>query len=113
MTWVTLSNGTCPLFFPLEAGILIRRDPLIQEEKRGLARAKMPGSTPANCGASQREKCYPCHEIMPLACWRSRLGFTDFYGRSAPRCEGMLRKRLFRRDAETSTPDACAPRNGA
>ncbi|MEO7724791.1 MAG: hypothetical protein ABIU29_08920 [Chthoniobacterales bacterium] len=65
MTWVTLSNGTCPPFFPLEEGIFVWRVPLIPEGKRGSRQSKNAGSTSANCAASPREKCYPCHGPVP------------------------------------------------
>ena len=40
MTWVTLSNGACPPFFPLEAGIFDLAGPLNSRGKRGVAPKK-------------------------------------------------------------------------
>src|SRR6516164_3487121 len=36
MTWVTLSNGACPRFFPLEAGIFDLARPLIFRGEKGI-----------------------------------------------------------------------------
>jgi hypothetical protein len=45
-----------------------------------------------------------------LACWRARPAIANFPSRSSMRSVARLKTRLFRRDAETSTRDACAPR---
>ena len=37
MTWVTLSNGTCPLFFPLEVDIFDLARPLNSRGKKGVS----------------------------------------------------------------------------
>src|SRR6266550_3315819 len=58
-----------------------------------------------------RLNCYPCHEIMPRACWRLR---PRDRGRSSDflsLVRWSLRKRLFWRDAKTNTRDARATLN--
>lgn len=43
MTWVTLSNGECPPFFPLEEGIFDLARPLNFRAEKGSRRSKNAG----------------------------------------------------------------------
>src|SRR5262245_227745 len=43
------------------------------------------------------------------ACWRARLAIANFWWTLDIADSRSLKERLFRRDAETNTRDACAP----
>ena len=96
MTWVTLSNGACPPFFPLEAGIFDLAGPLNSRGKRGVAPKQKCRGVHAPIGMLFRGKSVT--HVMRSCRSRAALG-------GSPRAKTSLRA------AAMNTPAACAPRN--
>src|SRR5438309_2335307 len=84
MTWVTLSNGTCPLFFPLEVDIFDLARPLNSRGKKGVSlRQKCRGGHAPIVAVLRGKTVTHVMSSCPLACCRRRphrrkLSFFEF-----------------------------------
>src|SRR5215813_4260268 len=88
-------------------------DPLFPSEIKGSRQIKNAFLYREKWRARTVGECYPCHETVPQACWRARRRDRELplRGLSSFVASQNRKESSFRRDAETSTPEACAPQN--
>src|SRR5262249_15050912 len=110
MTWVTLSNSACPPFFPVEEGIFDLARPLNFRGKKGVAPKRKCRGVHARRNALFRGKSVThVMRSCPSRAGKRVLAIANFFLTRKTRGVVKFKGSSFRRDAETSTRDACAP----
>ena len=108
MTWVTLSNGTCPPFFPLEVDIFDLARPLNSRGKKGVSPRQKCRGVRAPIVAVLRGKTVTHVMRSCLSRVGERVPRSRTLHKTSLNPMAQPKKRSFRRDAETSTRDARA-----